>query len=91
MACSSNFWYLLYLVIGVLFGILLMAYGKRARLEFHVSIQVRDIGVQADRTNYEGLTIIGLQSELRYRGMKVTGLKEDLVKRATNGSINWNQ
>ncbi len=86
MACASNFWYLLYLVIGVLFGILLMVYGKRASIHLHLSIEVKDVGIQADRTNYDGMTVMGLQSELRYRGMEVTGLKEELVKRCSNNT-----
>ena len=75
---------MLYLSIGALFGILLMVYGKRASIHLHLSIEAKDVGIQADRTNYEGMTLIGLQSELRYRGMEVTGLKEELVKRCKN-------
>ena len=86
MACASHLWYLLYLVFGVLFGILLMVYGKRASIHLHLSIEVKDVGIQADRTNYDGMTVMGLQSELRYRGMEVTGLKEELVKRLSNNT-----
>jgi hypothetical protein len=86
VACASHLWYLLYLVFGFLFGILLMVYGKRASIHLHLSIEVKDVGIQADRTNYDGMTVMGLQSELRYRGMEVTGLKEELVKRCSNNT-----
>ena len=47
---------MLYLVIGVLFGILLLACGKRASFQLHVSSEEKDVGVQADRTN-NGTTV----------------------------------
>ena len=51
MACASNFWYLLYLVIGILFGILLLACGKRASFQLHMSSEEKDLGVHADHSN----------------------------------------
>ena len=85
MACHDAYWYLLFRFIGVVVGILLAFYGKKVSFQVNFALQ-KEVGVQADRTNYHGLTCDGLKDELRYRGMKVGGIREDLLRRAAS----WN-
>ena len=88
MACASNFWYLLYLVIGILFGILLLACGKRASFQLHMSSEEKDLGVHADHSNNG--TTVG-----RVKGQKVgTSLMQAYsdLKRDEPGCIRvWSQ
>ena len=65
MACASNFWYLLYLVIGILFGILLLACGKRASFQLHMSSEEKDLGVHADLGQKVGTSLMQACRDLK--------------------------